>query len=260
MARLYLASKLSYSGPQFNVISKNDIKVIRSLHRKKQRDDMNLFLVEGEKLVDELLLSEIKVKSVYCLAQSTESIKSDWLVITPREMSQISTHSPLLAVAYKLKPEPDIKKLSNQKILVLDGIRDPGNLGTIIRTADWFGIHSIIASKDTVDCYNPKVVQATMGGLFRCEMHYEDLSVLLELKKLNSSFRIFGAVLSGQDLSPLAEYKSSAGALIIGNESLGISEPVQLMIDHQVTIPRKGVAESLNAAISASILLHEWSN
>lgn len=246
------------------MISKNDIKLIRSLEQKKKRDLHGLFVVEGEKLVIEALNCHAPVHKIISTGNPREwQVRSRGAAVeqaTARDMEQISmlaTPPGVVALVRVSPPELSLPALARKRVLVLDAIRDPGNLGTIIRSADWFGVSDILASNDTVDCYNPKVVQSTMGSLFRVRVHYTDiLQTLAELKALDPGFAVHGATLTGQPSAMLAN--SSYGAVVIGNESAGISEAVLRCCDRRITIPRIGEAESLNAGVSASILLYEW--
>ncbi len=235
------------------MISKNEVKYIQSLYQKKTRNAEGLFIVQGQKLVDELLQNNFTVKKIYA---APEWIKPgthfhDIIEVTPDELKKISsqqTPNSVLAVAVQKKPEGDPDVLSCVS-LVLDGIQDPGNLGTIIRTADWFGIKQIIASHDTVDLYNEKVIQSTMGSFIRVHVWYKNLEEWLP----QINVPVFGAMLKGNDVS--ASLKIKQGVLVIGNESQGIRAPLIPFIHHMLTVPRKGGTESLNAAVAAGIML-----
>jgi RNA methyltransferase, TrmH family len=229
----------------------NQIKFIHSLKLKKYRDESGLFVVEGKKLVDELLQSNVRIKNIYyseghsITDEKAEKVSSQEL----SRMSHLSTPSGILAVAEI--PKNEVKLVANQWYLCLDTINDPGNLGTIIRTAEWFGISTIICSENTVDAYNPKVVQSSMGSLFRVNIVYVTIHELL------SNYRgpIYGAVLNGENL-----YKTSLankGVVIIGSESHGISQQLEKYITQRITIPSFGNAESLNAGIATGIILSE---
>jgi TrmH family RNA methyltransferase len=235
------------------MISKNEIKYIQSLFQKKTRDKEGIFIAEGTKLVNELLKSNIVVRKIYATKEWITEHKQhqDAIEVLPEELKKIgiqATPNQVLAVVEKkeLTPEPLLK---NKISLVLDGIQDPGNMGTIIRISDWFGIDQIIASIDTVDVYNPKVIQSTMGSIIRVNVWYKDLTMWLN--KLDTP--VYGALLNGAniyDVNPISE-----GLLIIGNESKGIRENILPFIQHAVTIPKQGNAESLNAAVAAGIIL-----
>jgi len=235
------------------MISKNDVKYIQSLFHKKTRDAEGLFIAEGPKLVNELLESSLLIKQVYALPEwieqhpNVEGVK----IISEIELQKISglqTPNQVLAVAIKpvLNTEP---VLAGQLSLVLDGIQDPGNLGTIIRIADWFGVNQIIASEDTADIYNPKVVQATMGSIIRVKVWYKHLDEWVA----NVTVPVFGALLNGTNINNCEKIKE--GLLIVGNEGRGIRPEILPFIQHPLTIPGRGKAESLNAAVATGIIL-----
>jgi TrmH family RNA methyltransferase len=235
------------------MLSKNETKYIQSLCHKKQRQQSGLFIVEGVKQVEELLLSDFNIKSVYATNEwEPKNLGNTNLVrVTEDELKKISAlQTPNKVLA--LVEEPVQKKLSipsNNWVLALDGIQDPGNMGTLIRIADWFGINTIIASQDSVDCFNPKVIQSTMGSFIRVRVYYETLDSIFSSTKLP----IYGALLDGASVFEKAVYEK--GILLIGNESKGISASVQQCITHSISIPRIGKAESLNAAVAGGILL-----
>jgi TrmH family RNA methyltransferase len=236
------------------MLSKNDVKDIQSLCHKKQRDEQQLFIAEGPKLVEEILRSDFEIVSMYGLKdwiKENDSIEQPVVEISEAELKKISslqTTNKVLVVA-KQKRLPDEPVLKNEITLVLDDIQDPGNLGTIIRIADWFGIKQIVASNETVDVYNNKVVQSTMGSLCRVNVWYKELGAFLSTVSTNT----YGAVLNGESI--YATNKISEGLLIIGNEGKGIHSSVSSFITHPVTIPRVGDAESLNAAVATGIIL-----
>lgn len=237
-----------------NILSQNKIKQIRGLHQKKNREEQGLFLVEGEKMVLEVLRNAPQLVRYCVLVEGFENElvkRTENYVCSAEELKKISTlttPNKLIAVVEKLtffSEEPSL-------ILALDSVQDPGNLGTILRAADWFGIKKIICSKTTVDCYNTKVIQASMGSFLRVEVVYLDL--LDYLAKTN--LPIYGALLEGENV-----YHSkleTPGILLMGNEGNGISEELKQFISHPVTIPQFGSAESLNVAVATSILLSEF--
>lgn len=234
------------------MLSKNELKYIQSLCQKKQRINERLFLAEGTKLVAELLEAGYPIKNIYAL-ESWEAPLPDLPItrITPIELEKISTlqtPNQVVVVAEQRQPtgEPVVK---NKLTLVLDGIQDPGNLGTIIRIADWFGIDQIIASNDTVELYNPKVIQATMGSFLRVKIWYRELEGIVT----TSQVPVYGALLNGTSMYATKPPKEAL--LVIGNESKGIRENILPYIKHAITIPRTGKAESLNAAVATGILL-----
>ncbi len=237
-------------------ISKAQIKRIRSLHQSKFRREEQLFFVEGKKGVEEAMSSTFNVSEVYTTSSEWAHEYPKAQCISEMEMAQISdlhAPSPYFAVVEKGEEKTFSAK---GKWLYLDGIRDPGNLGTIIRTAHWFGWKGIVLSNDCVEWSNPKVIQSTMGSIFHIEIVIDDNHVLETLKGKNS-MPIWGACLEGE---ALAKGQSSEDCiLVIGSESHGIRPDALTQLTHRVTIPSKGSAESLNAAIATAIILYEWS-
>ncbi len=249
------------------MLSKNKIKLIRSLDQKKHRKEHNLFIVEGEKMVNELLTSSLSIREIYATRVYYEKIiKKQSLEInqvTEKELGQISQlKTPNQTLALVEIPNISTNECNTQKglYLVLDNVQDPGNLGTIIRTANWFGVSTIFCSPDTVDAYNSKVVQATMGAIFTTQVVYTDLTEIFKNAKKHYT-PIYGTSLKGENL-----YKKtlSENALIVmGNESKGISENTYLHIDEKILIPtfveeNVNVIESLNVGIATSIVLSEF--
>lgn len=235
------------------MISKSQIKLITSLSRKKYRDVHGFFIAEGPKVIDEFIKEGLELH----LHFSTEmlTIKSPaYLQITAQELKKISNlTNPNTSLAVFKFPK---KKNNTQKgvCLVLDGIQDPGNLGTIIRLSDWFGVTQIICSRDTVDCYNTKVVQATMGSLARIPISYTAIKETL----LKADVPIYGGVLGGHSI--YAEKMEDDCYIVVGNEGNGISEEIMALLSHKVTIPQYGISqktESLNVATATAILLSE---
>ncbi len=235
------------------MLSKNELKYIQSLCQKKQRTQEGLFLAEGPKLAMELLNSDYKVEKLYATADwlADNPVDVETIAVTEFELAKMSTlQTPNeVLVMCRQKKDLGLPVFKNNLSLVLDGLQDPGNLGTIIRIADWFGIHQIIASEDTVEFYNPKVIQSTMGSFIRVKCWYTNLPEILSSVELP----IYGALLKGQSVNQMGTLKE--GLLVIGNESKGIRESVLPLITKAVTIPRIGQAESLNAAVAAGILL-----
>ena len=236
-------------------LSKNKIKWIRSLQLKKNRDELGLFIVEGEKMVQEAI-ENFSQQIDFLVVTKFSSIKTDDVsfevaIATDEELKSISTlkNPNKSLVVLKL---PAKRRIETSFRIALDGIQDPGNLGTILRLADWFDVKEIICSKETVDVYNPKVVQASMGAIFRIKVTYCDLEDYLKKSKET----IFGALLEGQNI-----YKKSVepkGILVLGNEGNGISEKIIPFITEPITIPRFGQAESLNVSVATGILLSEF--
>jgi len=242
------------------MISKSQISFIKSLHQKKIRKDHGLFIVEGLKSLSEFIHSEYTVDSIFYteslmpkLGNLSQNIKLTEISVA--ELLKISSlNSPQQCLALIKIPQHNVltsKMLKGSFTLALDGIQDPGNLGTIIRTADWFGIKQIICSEDTVDVFNSKVVQATMGSLSRVRLTYTDLATFLKATELP----VFGALLDGNSIYE-TDFRAE-GIIVLGNEGNGIRQEISDLICHPVTIPRFGQAESLNVAISASIFCSE---
>lgn len=238
------------------MISKSRIKHIRSLQLKKFRDEHDEFIVEGEKMVLEALgLPAGIIDSIYHTAAfpipAEAAARQTFLEVTEAELKQISAlQTPNKALAVLKKPELTAKQ--EKFYLALDGVQDPGNMGTLMRLADWFGIPEILCSQTTVDCYNPKVVQATMGALYRVQVRYVDLKSHLEKLGLP----VYGALLSGENV--YSQPLKAEGVLVLGNEGFGISAEIQEIIDRPVHIPRLGGAESLNVSTAGAILLAEF--
>ena len=242
------------------MVSKSQIKQLLQLQQKKYRDDQKLFIAEGPKIVNELLSSKYKVKEIY----ATKEFKSSGLHftinhITEKELEQISALTTPNQVLGVFDMHTDVSSPfidgTSSLILALDDIRDPGNLGTIIRISDWFGISKIICSENCVDVYNPKVVQATMGSIARVEVTYVNLlSTLNEFK--NQKTKIYGAVMKGKNI--YSEKLSGNGVILIGNESRGISERFIQFVTDKISIPNFGKADSLNAAIATAVICSEF--
>ncbi len=242
------------------MLSKSQISFIKSLHQKKYRKENGLFCIEGIKSIVEFTNSNYQLHSIYynptyfsTLPKFPANIKL--FEVNNAELAKISTlQTPqgiLALVNIPTKQNIDYTSLRNKFSLVLDDVQDPGNLGTIIRTADWFGITHIICSAQTVEVFNPKTVQATMGSLARMNIFYTDLEVFLT----ESTLPIYGALLDGDTIYEV-DWKKE-GLILLGNEGHGISEKLLKTITYPVTIPRIGQAESLNVAISAAIICSE---
>ena len=238
------------------MISKNQIKFIKSLSIKKNRVKAQLFVAEGEKIVNELLHSKFEIEHIYATKQFSiinSTQKSDITLVTNDELSKISSLiSPNNVLAIVKISQQELKK-NTGITLVLDNVNDPGNLGTIIRMCDWFGVTQLICSKSTVDCYNPKVVQSAMGSLFRLNIKYLELtSYLADIDTL-----IYGAYMKGVGVKE--QELPRQAHIIMGNEANGISESISMYITNKVSVKNIGNnAESLNVAIATSILLHEF--
>ena len=237
------------------MLSKNQIKLIKSLSQKKGRQQNGLFIVEGIKGISEFLKSDYNLKHLY----TTESIfdASIDLIseISEVELKKISAlKNPNTALAIFEIPI-EIPSQDNGLIVALDDVRDPGNLGTIIRLCDWYGIKDLVCSLNTVDCYNSKVVQATMGSLTRVNVQYVDLEDYLESRKTE----VFGTLLAGENIYTTT--LPNEGVIILGNEANGVSEAIKEKVNRKITIPQFGTVketESLNVANATAILLSEF--
>jgi RNA methyltransferase, TrmH family len=253
------------------MLSRSQIQFANSLQQKKFRKEHGCFIAEGDMLIEELLHSHLKFHSVYA---GSEWLQKHKTLISKREIvafeagnvelgriSTLKTPNQAVAVLYIPSPFFDPSVASEQLVLMLDSINDPGNLGTIIRTADWFGIKHIICSPDTVDLFNPKAVKATMGSIARVNVHYLNLSEALE--KMGSEVVVYGSLLSGE---PITEIPLSVnGIILIGSEANGISTGLLPRITHPVRIPafiHEGPGtkrpESLNAAVAAALICWEF--
>ncbi len=246
------------------MFSKSTIKYIQSLQHKKFRDEYNVFVAEGPKLVKELLQANIfKCDAIYALQDWVDQLDSKLATAIMKEVTVIkdfelekiasfSTANKVVAVFEKKSGNGNFS-LKNNITLVLDDIRDPGNLGTIIRTADWFGIEHIVCSNNTVDMYNSKVVQSTMASLGNVNIYYTDIVKWLQEA---ATVQKFAATLNG---IPVHQVKHVNEAIvIIGNEANGISEAVMQLADEKITIPKVGWAESLNASVATGIILYSF--
>ena len=238
------------------MVSKNQIKLISSLHQKKFRQSNELFIAEGVKVIQELLDASFEVEHIYVTSPIfTELSANKFSLISDDElkkMSALTVPNNCLAV-FKMPVQKPV--VLEGLILALDSIRDPGNLGTIIRICDWFGIRQIICSPDTVDLYNPKVIQATMGSIARVNCVYTELLPILE----QSDLPVFGTFMDGENI-----YKSDLadqGIIVMGNEANGISAAVESFVKSRIAIPRFGdlqQTESLNVATATAIILSEF--
>jgi TrmH family RNA methyltransferase len=255
------------------MISNNQIKLFSSLRNKKYREIHNQFLAEGEKIVLDILKSPSRIFKIQSLIATPEFIKVHSLksfheipeIFDASEthlekISSLSTPNKAILVCEIPEYSHDFKEISGGLSLFLDDIRDPGNLGTIMRTADWFGINHIFCTRESVDVFNPKVVQSTMGALCRVKVYYKEIPTLLkEIRKIES-FPLIGTVLDGDNI-----YTSDLpvkGMIVLGNESRGISESLLKAIDYKLTIPASGIrseiSESLNVASAAAVVMAEF--
>jgi TrmH family RNA methyltransferase len=255
------------------MLSRNCLKFYTSLRNKKYRDLHGKFLAEGEKIVTDILgFSQSNIKIITLLAnkeflQQTDpknlSPEIEVIEVKDHELERISTLSaPNKAILLCLKPDfiPDYKKISVELSVYLEDIRDPGNLGTIIRTADWFGIRHIFCTRESVDLYNPKVIQASMGAICKVKIYYEDFTTVFSETEKSPGYKIIGTTLDGQNL--FKEVLPETGLIVFGNESRGISPEVISMLDLKHTIPaftgKTEGSESLNISSAVSIVLAEY--
>ena len=238
------------------MVSKNQIKTITGLQQKKYRKEQKMFFAEGIKVVQELLNSNFELHQLYTVDDAFKNVAGDKITyITEAELKKISaltTPNSCLAVFYM--PEQS-KPVNSGLIIALDDVRDPGNLGTIIRLCDWFGIETLVCSEQCADVYNPKVVQATMGSIARVNVVYTDLQEYLS----ESQLPVYGTFMDGENI-----YKSDLpheGIIIMGNEANGISPEIERLVNQRISIPRFGKlqqTESLNVATAASIVISEF--
>ena len=249
------------------MLSKAIIKLIRSLDQKKYRIENNLFVAEGNKIVSEILHSNIKIKYLiavkYWLTENKKLPKTEIFEVTEKELQQISfqkTPQQVLAICYIPEKELNITDLKSSLTLALNDVQDPGNLGTIIRIADWFGIKNIVASTSTVDIYNPKVIQATMGAFARVFIHYTPLIEFLTKIKTETDLPIYGTTLKGENI--YKQTLSNNGIIVMGSEGNGISKEVLKILTKELYIPpfqtTFPTSESLNVATATAIICAEF--
>jgi TrmH family RNA methyltransferase len=238
------------------MVSKNQIKLISSLHQKKHRQTHQLFIAEGIKGIQELLDAHFELEHLYTTQTDFETVASNLKTLVTdadlKKMSALTSPNTCLAV-FKM---PEVKAINSSGLIVaLDDIRDPGNLGTILRLCDWFGIQQLVCSKETVDVYNPKVVQATMGSIARVNVTYVDLYDFITKSKL----AVFGTFMDGENM--YTTNLPQEGIIVMGNEANGISSDLEKIIKNRLTIPRFGTlqkTESLNVATATAIVLSEF--
>lgn len=235
------------------MLSQSEIKHIRSLHQKKYRTQKGLFLVEGVKNVSELLQSKMKVQSIFATNEAKANIGDiDIQLVSQNEMKKISAltnASSIMAVA-EIPNEEIMISMANKFSIVLVGLRDPGNVGTILRTAHWFGFDQVILSPDCVEVYNPKVVQASMGSLFNIPIFIQETGLTIEKAK-NENTPCWATTMKGEYLNKMA--RPNSVVLFIGNEARGISEELISQMDASLSIPGSGQTDSLNAAVATGI-------
>jgi len=235
-------------------ITKADIKYIKQLQQKKYRKQYGVFVVEGWKSIQDFIKAGYLPQKIYATKQPDDFVTDSVESVTGKQLKQISSlqHPKDALAVFKIQAFDTLP--SSGLILALDDLQDPGNLGTIIRTADWFGVRQIVCSENTVDCYNPKVVQATMGALANVSIIYTDLEAYL--KQIN--LPVYGTFLDGENI-----YKSTLpqeAVMVIGNEGNGIKPEIAGLTTHKLHIPKApdAIAESLNAAIATAVVLNEF--
>lgn len=232
-------------------LSKNKIKWISSLRLKKNREAERLFVVEGNKMVKEILELWPQSIKLICSTQDNYLKYDNSFIVNERDMKSMSNlKTPPSALA--VVKMPSLTAIKKDLVLAIDGVQDPGNMGTILRTADWFGVDEVICSKETVDIFNPKVIQSSMGSIFRIPVKYGNLEAMIKEYELPT----FGALLDGENI-----YQSSLpqkALIVMGNEGNGITSEIRKCIDHSLMIPQFGEAESLNVSIAAGVILSEF--
>ncbi|WP_417887783.1 TrmH family RNA methyltransferase [Zunongwangia sp.] len=237
------------------MVSKSQIKLITSLAQKKYRQRNGIFVAEGIKVIRELLAASIPLEHLFTTEAIFDAPEEKTAIVDLKSLKKVSfLKTPQTALALFKIQNSEIKEVQGLT-LALDGVRDPGNLGTIIRLCDWFGITNLVCSTDTVDCYNPKVIQSTMGSIARVKIQYTDLPVFLESKQIP----IYGTFMEGENV-----YKTElneSGILVMGNEANGVSLPIEKMVTQKISIPQFGnqqKTESLNVATATAIFLSEF--
>ncbi len=243
------------------MITKNEIQLVKALADKRARDGESLFVAEGHKLVGELLASDLRVRRVYA-AEGLFAADERIVAATPKELERLSllkTASDAVAVVEQPRRQLASVDPARELVLALDEVQNPGNLGTIIRIADWFGIRRVVCSRDSADCFSPKVVQATMGAILRVEVHYTDLAAWLRGVRAQG-IPVYGTFLGGDNIYD-AEL-TRHGVLLMGNEGRGVGEACAASVDRKLFIPpwpadRRG-SESLNVAVATAIACAEF--
>ena len=240
-------------------MTKAEIQLVRSLQDKRSRDEEQLFVAEGEKLISEIGSSSLRIRKIFALEGLFDGPQTE--VVSRKDMERLSLlKTPSKALALVEQPHYPLPRPSAERLmLALDEVQNPGNLGTIIRLADWFGIEEIICSKNSADCFNPKVVQATMGAILRVRVHYVDLPDFLR-QAAEAGTPLYGTFLEGDNLydAPITK----GGIVVMGNEGRGVSEEVANLISHRLFIPPypadSRTSESLNVAMATGIICAEF--
>lgn len=240
-------------------MTKAEIQFVRSLADKRVRDEEQLFIAEGAKLVEEIQNSTLRIRHIYTTRKDIASDRVEYIEKKDMErISQLKTATDCLAVVEQPQYRLDINPKA--LILALDGVQNPGNLGTILRLADWFGVEDVICSKECADCYNPKVVQATMGAILRVRVHYVDNLVALLREAQGLGMPIYGTLLDGENI--YSKKLENRGVIVMGNEGRGLSEECRECLTDRLYIPPypadAPTSESLNVAMATGIILAEF--
>ena len=242
-------------------MTKAEIQQIRSLQDKRNRDAEGLFLAEGAKLVEEIASSKLTIRRIYTTRTDLKGANVE--VIDSKTMERLSglkTASDTLAVVEQPRYRLSLRSLTKSLILALDGVQNPGNLGTIIRLADWFGVEDILCSKECADCFNPKVIQATMGAILRVRIHYVDNLAELLSEASKEGMPIYGTLLDGDNI--YSTTLTPTGIIVMGNEGRGLSQECRRVVTHRLLIPaypaNRPTSESLNVAMATGITLSEF--
>ena len=240
-------------------MTKQEIQFVRSLADKRNRDQEGLFIAEGDKLISEIVASGLKVRNIYALEGHLTPHAEQVSVKDMERISQLKTASTSLAVVEKPRHKTPATAPTDKLCIALDGVQNPGNLGTIIRLADWFGVEDIFCSEDCADCFNPKVVQATMGAIMRVKVHYLPLAEFLA-RTAAADTPIYGTMLDGENI--YSSSLSQNGVIVMGNEGKGVSAECARSFTHRLLIPsypaeRQG-SESLNVAMATGIVCAEF--
>lgn len=242
-------------------MTKAEIQFVRSLADKRVRDNEHLFVAEGAKLVEEIIASNLHVRSIYttshdCAYPNAEVIDSKSM----ERISQLKSATGVLAVVEQPRYRLDVEQLSDNLVIALDGVQNPGNLGTIVRLADWFGIKDIICSAECADLYNPKVVQATMGAILRVRVHYTNNLAATLREAAERNIPIYGTLLDGENI--YTKSLTPNGIIVMGNEGRGLSEECREAVTSRLLIPSYPIdtptSESLNVAMATGIVLAEF--
>ena len=242
-------------------MTKAEIQFVRSLSDKRVRDEEQLFIAEGAKLVEEIRNSTLRIRHIYTTRRDIAGVRVEYIEKKDMErISQLKTATDCLAVVEQPCCKLSLGELSRELVLALDGVQNPGNLGTILRLADWFGVRDVVCSKECADCYNPKVIQATMGAILRVRVHYVDnlASWLDDAKRLGMP--IYGTLLDGENL--YSKQLENRGVIVMGNEGRGLSDACREALTDRLYIPPypadAPTSESLNVAMATGIILAEF--